>query len=147
MDEFTSRIEELNSKFSIRKVSTSQQNLALPAETCNGSGPTSLFMTGLANGSLTGSVLPISSSSSQLARESPLMEEVLLIARGQRQIMLQLDSISNILHEYWGERSRQERADEAGRKIDIDSISVPLILTLAIGGVSIFLFRGLTFQK
>lgn len=76
MDEFTSRIEEMNTKFAIRKVSASQQNLALQAEACNGSGPTSLFMTGLANGSLTGSVLPNSSSSSQLARESPLMEEV-----------------------------------------------------------------------
>lgn len=77
MDEFTSRIEELNSKFSTRKVSASQQNLAGQAEACNGSVPTSLFMTGLGNGSLTGSLMPHSSSSSQLARESPLMEEVL----------------------------------------------------------------------
>ena len=76
MDEFTSRIEELNSKFSVRKVSASQQNLALQTEACNGSGPTSLFMNGLTNGSLTGSLLPNSSSSSQLARESPLMDEV-----------------------------------------------------------------------
>ncbi|KAJ6868657.1 hypothetical protein NC651_033670 [Populus alba x Populus x berolinensis] len=76
MDEFTSRIEELNSKFSTRKVSASQQNLALQGEPCNGSGPTSLFVTGLGNGSLTGSILPNSSSSSQLTRESPLMEEV-----------------------------------------------------------------------
>ncbi|XP_062112390.1 inorganic pyrophosphatase TTM2-like [Humulus lupulus] len=75
MDEFTSRIEVLNSKFSVRKVSASQQNLAMQAETCNGSGPTSLFVTGLSNGSLTGSLLPNSSSSSQLAKESPLMEE------------------------------------------------------------------------
>ncbi|XP_062116172.1 inorganic pyrophosphatase TTM2-like [Humulus lupulus] len=75
MDEFTSRIEELNSKFSVRKVSASQQNLAIQAETCNGSGPTSLFVTRLSNGSLTGSLLPNSSSSSQLAKESPLMEE------------------------------------------------------------------------
>lgn len=76
MDEFTSRIEEFNSKISLRKVSASQQNFALQAEACNGSGPTSLFATGLGNGSLTGSLLPNSSSSSQLARESPLMEEV-----------------------------------------------------------------------
>nr|XP_048329618.1 inorganic pyrophosphatase TTM1 isoform X4 [Ziziphus jujuba var. spinosa] len=75
MDEFTSRIEELNSKFSVRKVSASQQNLALQADACNGSGPTSLFMNGLSNGSLTGSLLPNSSSSSQLARESLLTEE------------------------------------------------------------------------
>ncbi|ESR54098.1 Inorganic pyrophosphatase TTM1 [Citrus sinensis] len=147
MDEFTSRIEEMNTKFAIRKVSASQQNLALQAEACNGSGPTSLFMTGLANGSLTGSVLPNSSSSSQLARESPLMEEVLLVARGQRQIMHQLDSISNLLHEYWGERTRQERTDRPSRVIDVDSIGVPLILTLAVGGLGLFLFKGLTFHK
>jgi hypothetical protein len=76
MDEFTSRVEELNSKFSVRKASASQQNLALQAEACNGSGPTSLFVTGLSNGALTGSLLPSSASSSQLAKESPLMEEV-----------------------------------------------------------------------
>ncbi|TXG51559.1 hypothetical protein EZV62_024083 [Acer yangbiense] len=147
MDEFTSRIEELNSKFMTRKVSASQQNLALQAEACNGSGPTSLFMSGLANGSLTGSLLPTSSSSSQLARESPLMDEILLIARGQRQVMHQLDNLSNLLHEYRGERSHQERSDRSSRKIDVDSISVPLILTLAIGGLGIFLFKGLTYQK
>lgn len=79
MDEFTSRIEELNSKFANRKVSVSQQNLALQAEASNGSGPTSLFVNGLGNGSLTGSLLPNSSSSSQLARESPLLEEVIFI--------------------------------------------------------------------
>ncbi|XP_044465948.1 inorganic pyrophosphatase TTM1-like isoform X4 [Mangifera indica] len=79
MDEFKSRVEELNSKFSIRKASASQQNLALPAETCNGSGSTSLFMTGLANGSLTGSLLPNSSSSSQLARDTALMDEVAVL--------------------------------------------------------------------
>lgn len=79
MDEFTSRIEELNSKFASKKVSASQQNLASQAEAGNGSGPTSLFVTGLGNGSLTGSLLPNSSSSSQLAKESPLMDEVGLL--------------------------------------------------------------------
>nr|KJB51107.1 hypothetical protein B456_008G201300 [Gossypium raimondii] len=76
MDKFTSSIEELNSKLSTRTISASQQNLAVQAEACNGSLPTSLFVTGLGNGSLTGSLMPHSSSSSQLARESPLMEEV-----------------------------------------------------------------------
>lgn len=146
MDEFTSRIEELNSKFSTRKVSASQQNLAVQAEACNGSGPTSLFVTGLGNGSL-GSLMPHSSSSSQLARESPLMEEVLLIARSQRQIMHQLDNLSNLLHEYRGERSRQERGNRTNRTIDIDTIGVPLILTLAIGGFGVILFRTLASQK
>ncbi|KAG8654263.1 inorganic pyrophosphatase TTM1 isoform X3 [Manihot esculenta] len=147
MDEFTSRIEELNSKFTIRKVSASQQNLAMQAEACNGSGPTSVFVSGLGNGSLAGSLLPTSSSSSQLARESPLMEEVLIIARAQRQIMHQLDNLSNLLHEYWGARARQERTDRINRAIDVESIALPVILTLAVGGLGVFLFRGLTSQK
>lgn len=70
MDEFTSRMEELNSKFLERKVSASQQNLA--EATGNGSASTSLFVTGLANGSR----LPNSSSSSQLGKDSSFMEEV-----------------------------------------------------------------------
>lgn len=76
MDEFTSRIEELNSNFDVKKVSASQQNMALQVETCDGSGPTSHFVTGLGNGSL----LPNSLSSSQLVRESQLMEEVSYIS-------------------------------------------------------------------
>lgn len=149
MDEFTSRIEELNSKFAISKDSAaSQQNLALQAEACNGSGPTSFFVTGLSNGSLTGSLLPNSSSSSQLAnKESPLMEEVLVIARGQRQIMHQLDTLSNFLHEYFGERSRLGRPDHTGRMREAESVAIPLVLTLAFGAVGVLLFRGFTSQK
>ncbi|KAJ6676897.1 URIDINE-CYTIDINE KINASE C-LIKE ISOFORM X1 [Salix viminalis] len=143
MDEFTSRIEELNSKFSTRKISASQQNVALQGEACNGSGPTSLFVTGLGNGSL----LPSSSSSSQLARESPLMEEVLLIARGQRQIMHQIDNLTNLLHEQRGERSRQDRTDRINSTVDINSITFPLILTLAIGGLGLLLFSSMNPRK
>lgn len=62
--------------------------------------------------------------------------------------MHQLDSLSSLMHEYLGEKSRQERTHRgSGRTIDIDSITVPLILTLAIGGLGIILFKGLTFQK
>lgn len=72
MDEFTSRIEELNSKIATRKVSASQQNLALQAEAFNASAPTTVFVSSMSNGQL----LPNSSSSNQLAREAPFMEEV-----------------------------------------------------------------------
>ena len=147
MDEFTSRIEELNSKFSIRKVSASQQNLAVQADACNGSAPTSLFMAGLGNGSLTGSILPNSSSSSQLAKDSPLMDEILVVVRGQRQIMHQLDNLNSLLHEYWGERSREGRTDRANRMIDIESMGIPIILSLAIGGLGVFFFKSLSSQK
>ncbi|XP_024032571.1 uncharacterized protein LOC112095125 [Morus notabilis] len=143
MDEFTSRIEELNSKFSARKVSASQQNLALQAEACNGSGPTSHFVSGLSNGSLTGTLLPNSSSSSQLAKESPLMEELLAISRGQRQVMHQIDNLSNLLREFSGDRFRHGRTEGTSRTIDVDSITGPLLLTLALGGLGVFLFRSL----
>lgn len=78
MDEFTNRIEELNSKLTIKKSSSSQQNMSIQADACNGFAPTSYFISTLSNGSLTGSIMPNSSSSSQLAKESPLMEEVLI---------------------------------------------------------------------
>ncbi|XP_027123076.1 inorganic pyrophosphatase TTM1-like [Coffea arabica] len=144
MDEFTSRIEELNSKMFTRKVSSSQQNLALQAEACNGSAPTSYFVASLGNGSLTGPVLPNSSSSSQLARES-LLEEVLLISRSQRQIIHQIDTLSTILRECMGERSRQGRADRTTRS-PAESIGAPLLLTLAIGGIGVLLFRTFSSQ-
>ncbi|XP_043699620.1 inorganic pyrophosphatase TTM2-like isoform X2 [Telopea speciosissima] len=143
MDEFTSRIEELNSMLTMRKVSASQQNLVLQAEACNGFGPTSL-VSGLGNGSLTGSPLPNSSSSSQLAKESPLMEEISIISRGQRQIMHQIDNLISSLHENFGERYHQERTSRTNRLIDVESIGVPLISTLVIGGLGIFLFRFLS---
>ncbi|XP_038688090.1 inorganic pyrophosphatase TTM1-like isoform X2 [Tripterygium wilfordii] len=137
MDEFTSHIEEITSKFSARSISaTSQQNLALPAETCNGSGPTSLFVAGLNNGSL----MPRSTSSSQLAREPPLMEEILLISRGQRQIIHQLDTFSNLLNEYVGERTSQDRT------VSI-SIPLPIVLTVAAGGLGMLLFRAFMSPK
>lgn len=77
MDDFTSRIEELNNKLTRKRVSAaSSQNIAVQAEASNGSAPTSYFMSGLENGSLTGRISN-SSSSSQLARESQVMEEVI----------------------------------------------------------------------
>ncbi|XP_042505154.1 inorganic pyrophosphatase TTM2-like [Macadamia integrifolia] len=144
MDEFTSRIEELNSMLTTRKVSASQQNLALQAEACDGSGPNSLSVPGLSNGPLSGCPLSNSSSSSQLAKESPLMEEISIISRGQRQIMHQLDNLSSSLHENFGERYHQGRTSSTNRLIDVESIGVPLISTLVIGGVGIFLFRFLS---
>lgn len=147
MDEFTSRIEELNSKVSIRKVSASQQNLALHADAYNATTPSSLFVSGVGNGMLSGSLLPNSASSSQLARESSFMEEVLLISRGQRQIVHQIDNLSRLLHEYCGERSHQDRTDPAGSKSDIASIGIPLLLSLAVGGIGILLLKTISSPK
>ncbi|KAK3222710.1 hypothetical protein Dsin_009735 [Dipteronia sinensis] len=143
MDEFTTCIEELNAKLTIKKTSISQQNLVLQAEASNGSGPTSHFISGLGNGSLTGSIMPNSLSSSQLAKESPLMEEITGIARGQRQIMHQLDNLSNLVRESMGELSHKVRKNERGVVGDDDEpIKVPLLLTLAIGGLGIMVLKG-----
>lgn len=76
MDDFTNRMEELNAKLTIKRTSLSQQNMVLQAEGCNGSAPTSQFITSLGNGSLTGSMLTNSPSSSQLGKESSFMDEV-----------------------------------------------------------------------
>ncbi|MBA0718166.1 hypothetical protein Golax_005926 [Gossypium laxum] len=139
MDEFTTRVEELNSKLTIKRRTSSQQNLAFRAESCNGSASTSYFINGLGNGS----IITNSSSSSQLAKDSPLMEEISTVAEGQRRIMHQLDSLSNLLHERLGERSEQANTRRKYMVASAEPIKVPLILTtLTIGGLGIFLFRG-----
>lgn len=144
MDEFTSRIEELNSKFPFKQSTSSQQNMAYPAEACNGSTPTSYFISSLGNGS----IMPNSSSSSQLAKESPLLEEISSVARGQRQIMHQLDNLNNLLRENLGDRSTRERTNKKRMFLDAGTEKVPLVLaTIAIGGLGVFLFRGFSTQK
>ncbi|XP_058193546.1 inorganic pyrophosphatase TTM2 [Rhododendron vialii] len=142
MDEFTSRIEELNSKLTSKRVSSSPQNMALQSEACNGSAPTSYFISGLGNGSLTGSIMPNSLSSSQLAKEYPLMEEISNITRGQRQIMHQLDNLANRLCENLREKPQQARTERRSIMPDIEPNTVCLILTLAAGGLGIFLFKA-----
>ncbi|PKA63881.1 Uridine kinase-like protein 1, chloroplastic [Apostasia shenzhenica] len=137
MDEFTSRIEELNSKFAMRKSSMSQQNLSLNGESCNGSAPTSLFMSNLGNGTL----LPNSSSSNQLGRESTITEEIIIIGRGQRQLMHQLDNLSNFLRENLAKLNHQE-ADSNSRRIATDAYGNAVFL-LIVGGIGILLFKGL----
>lgn len=142
MDEFTSRIEELNSKLTSKRVSSSPQNMALQSEACNGSAPTSYFISGLGNGSLTGSIMPNSSSSSQLAKEYPLMDEISNITRGQRQIMHQLDNLTNRLCDTLREKPRQGRTERKRKMPAIEPFTVSLILTLAAGGLGIFLFKA-----
>ncbi|XP_075089430.1 inorganic pyrophosphatase TTM2-like isoform X3 [Nicotiana tabacum] len=150
MDGFTSRMEELNSKLSStrasprnKRASPSTPTLALETEVCNGSAPTSYFISGLENGSLTGSIMPNSSSFASLTKESAFMEEISNIARGQRQVMHQLDNISNVLRERLGEQSRQGRTNKKRDTIDMDPVRIPLILTLAVGGLGILLFKSL----
>ncbi|KAK4768138.1 hypothetical protein SAY87_003279 [Trapa incisa] len=147
MDEFTARIEELNSKFNVRNASASPQNLAMQAEACNGSASTALFVAGLGNGQLTGSLMQRSSSASQLTKDSPVAEEIMFIVRTQRQIIHQLDNLCNLVHEYRGYRVRQVQTDRTSLAANLDKYGVPLILTLAVGGLGAFLFKAMTNQK
>ncbi|GAA0147165.1 nucleotide kinase [Lithospermum erythrorhizon] len=137
MDDFTSCVEELNSNLTNRKASPGSQNTSLRRETS-----TSYFMSGLENGSLTGCRMPNSTSSSQLAKEPPLMEELSSIVRGQRQIMHQLDNLSNLLRENLGEISRQPREGSRSYITDVDPMRASLVLTVALGGLGILLFKG-----
>lgn len=57
--------------------------------------------------------------------------------------MHQLDNLSNLLHENIGEL-RQGRTDGGvSRTTDIDHLGHPLLLTLAVGGISVLLFKAL----
>lgn len=146
MDEFTSRIEELSSKLMVKKLSPSQQNMILQSETCNGSAPTSYFVSGLSNGSLTGSILPSISSSSQLNKESPLIDELHGIARGQRQIMHQLENLCTLFRENLGEREKSRRGRNEGKRnmaADVEPISLSMAVacSLAFGGLGIALYK------
>ncbi|XP_010551329.1 PREDICTED: uridine-cytidine kinase C [Tarenaya hassleriana] len=159
MDEFTARIEELNSKLNSKRNSPSPQSMALQAEACNGSAPTTHFIAGLDNGCLTSSIMPNSSSSSLLAKDSSLMEEIAMIARGQRQVMHQVDNLCNLMRETTTERLNIARTGRSNSRNDrtrtrtmvsstIDepirssSSSFPLMATLAIGGIGIVLWKG-----
>ncbi|KAL3510936.1 hypothetical protein ACH5RR_030337 [Cinchona calisaya] len=141
MDDFTSQIEELNSKLTSQRSSPRSQNLAMQAEACNGSAPTSHFISGLENGSLTGGIMPCFSSSSLIAKDAPLVEEISNLARGQRQIMHQLDNLSNLVRENLGERAHPARINKNSETAS-DSVGVSLILTLTIGGLGILFFKG-----
>ncbi|CAN0923884.1 Inorganic pyrophosphatase TTM2 [Linum grandiflorum] len=140
MDDFTSQLEELNTKLTVMNNSPSQHNISVQGDTSNGSAPTSYFVSGLSNGNLTGSKqLSHSSSFSQLAKDSPLLEE---IVRGQRQIMHKLDSFTSLLHEATAERSKQARKGDKLTMADMNTIGVPLVLSMAIGGIGLLLFRS-----
>lgn len=138
MDEFTSRVEELNSKFTVKKHSPSQQNLALPNDACNGSAPTNLFVSQLGNGTL----IPHSSSSNQLSKESPIMEEIMIVSRGQRQVIHQLENLTILLHEHLV-LTRQANATSRNRVLDVDTVICPLIF-LTVGSIGYFMYKSLS---
>ncbi|KAK1416189.1 hypothetical protein QVD17_31978 [Tagetes erecta] len=144
MDEFTSRIDEVNSQFTrgINYGGQSQQKI----DACNGAGSASAsyFTSALANSSSTGSMVRHSSSSTQLVKDSNLIEEISGIARNQLKIMHQLDVLNNSLQGKMGERSRQERQVKKSQRSKLDGVAASLLVALACGGVGIFLFKGVS---
>ncbi|KAF5794182.1 putative uridine/cytidine kinase [Helianthus annuus] len=135
MDEFTSRIDELNSQFTkgMSYGSQSQQKI----DACNGSGSASTSY-------FTGSAVRHSSSSTQLVKDSNLVEEITGIGRNQLKIMHQLDLLSNSLRGKMDERSREEREFKKSQRSKLDGVVVSLLLAFACGGVGIFLFKGVS---
>lgn len=61
--------------------------------------------------------------------------------------MHQLDTLSNLMQEYFGEKSRMGRTDQVGKIREVESYAIPLVLTLAVGAVGVFLFKSLTSKK
>nr|XP_043608414.1 inorganic pyrophosphatase TTM2-like [Erigeron canadensis]XP_043608415.1 inorganic pyrophosphatase TTM2-like [Erigeron canadensis] len=137
MDEFTSWIDA-QSSLSSRTFSGNQQS----TESLNGVASTSYFTSTLANGSLNGSQVRHSNSYMQLAKDSPLIEEISGIAQSTHKIMHQLDNISKHLYDEIGEKSRQERKIKRSDGPKVDAIAVSIVLSLAIGALGIILFKG-----
>ncbi|XP_076898080.1 inorganic pyrophosphatase TTM2-like [Bidens hawaiensis] len=125
MDEFTSRIDELNSQLTrgVNYASQSQQKI----DSC-----------------FTGSPVRQSSSSTQLVKDSNLIEEMSGIARNQLKIMHQLDILNNSLRSKMGERSRHEREVKKSQRPNLDGVMVYLLLAFACGGVGVCLFKAVS---
>lgn len=65
------------------------------------------------------------------------MKQVSGIARGQRQVMHQLDTLSNILRESLGQRSQQVRTNRRRSMIaDLEITKLALILSVGVIGFS-----------
>lgn len=57
--------------------------------------------------------------------------------------MHQIDNLSNVTREHFGEKSRQGKAEAITRTTQLETIGTPVILTLAFGGICVFLYRAL----
>ncbi|KAI4379186.1 hypothetical protein MLD38_005513 [Melastoma candidum] len=138
MDEFTSRIEELNSLLTVKKHSSSQQTIGLHADASEGQ-----LMHGIRNGFMNGHAMPSSASLSQLIKESPMMEEISAIVRGQRQVMHQLDSLGSLVRGSMRDVGGSCRPQDNRRSTsDTGRLKVPLFCAVALGGLGIYLFKG-----
>ncbi|KAF2555322.1 hypothetical protein F2Q68_00014140 [Brassica cretica] len=74
--------------------------------------------------------MPRSSSSSQLAKDiMPLMEEILTLSRGQRQVMHQLDNLCSLI--------RESSSEERSRLTRMGSTYLALMKILTLQGLAV----------
>ena len=69
------------------------------------------------------------------------------IARGQRQIMHQMDNLNNLLRGSLGEKSQQTRTNKKNITTDSNSVAATVIVVVAVGCLGIFLMKGLLTRK
>jgi hypothetical protein len=67
--------------------------------------------------------------------------QVMNILRGQRQVIHQLDNLTNLLHEHLV-LTRQANTASRNRVLDIDTVICPLIF-LTVASIGYFMFKGL----
>jgi hypothetical protein len=69
------------------------------------------------------------------------------IARGQRQIMHQMDNLNNLLRGSLVEKSQQTRTNQKSITTDSNSIAASVIVVVAVGCLGIFLMNGFWTRK
>jgi hypothetical protein len=67
--------------------------------------------------------------------------QIMNISRGQRQVIHQLDNLTNLLHEHLVLK-RQANTASRNRVLDIDMVICPLIC-LTVASIGYFMFKGL----
>ena len=70
-----------------------------------------------------------------------LPTQIMNISRGQRQVIHQLDNLTNLLHEHLV-LTRQANTAGRNRVLDIDTVICPLIC-LTVASIGYFMFKGL----
>lgn len=58
--------------------------------------------------------------------------------------MRHLDNLFNVMQEYIGERTRQERGDRTGEVADTESVGIQLVLSFAVGALGVLLYKSMS---
>jgi len=88
----------------------------------------------------------ITSALSYLIHLTAMCYQISGIARGQRQIMHQMDNLNNLLRGSLGEKSQQTRTNKKNIT-DSNSIATTVIVVVTAGCLGIFLMKGLLTRK